>query len=396
MLWPRNQGRNRSESGRAVLLALAASLALLSWQFLTVHYNYGGNWTGLFCIERGKPVPGFLKSENLYLFQHGSGYDGMVYHLIAHDPWMRKGSADVILGASFRYQRILVPALAWLVAFGQDRWIHPAYFGVILAFAFLGVYWLSLFASRAGLAPAWGLAFVLTPATITSIDRMTVDIALAALTAGFALYVSESPDWRVLVLLACAALTRETGALIILGYAIYLFAKKNIRGGLLAASTVAPAAAWFLFLSNRETSTLPTLVTWVPLAGFIRRVSHPSLYHLPAIERIAGQVFDVIALAGVALALFYAARLLIRRSWDARSAVICVLAVAAVFLGSDAVWYDAYAFGRVLTPFLLLTALVSIGIRPLAAFLPMILIDARIGLNFVSQIAGVVRGLTGL
>jgi len=35
---------------------------------------------------------------------------------------------------------------------------------VILGFAFLGVYWLALLASRVGLDPAWGLAFTLTPA----------------------------------------------------------------------------------------------------------------------------------------------------------------------------------------------------------------------------------------
>jgi len=342
------------------------------------------------------PVPDFLKSEQLYHFSHG-GYDGMVYHLIAHDPWMRKGSADVIASAPFRYQRILVPALAWLVAFGQDRWIHPAYFGVILAFAFLGVYWLSLFASRAGVSPLWGLAFILTPATITSVDRMTVDIALAALTAGFALYASESPDWRVLVVLACAALTRETGALLILGYAAYLFAQKNIRGGLLAAATAVPAAAWFLFLSHGQKSTLPGYGGLVPLAGFVHRVARPLRYrHFSALERLAAHALDLVALAGVALALFYAVRLLVRRTWDGRAAVIYVLALSVVLLRSGAVWFDAYAFGRVLTPFLLLTAMVSMGARPLAAFLPMLLVDARIGLNFVTQITGVFRGLTRL
>jgi len=381
---------------RAAMLALGGTLALFCWQFLTVHYNYGGNWTALFCISRRMPVPDFLKSEQLYHFSH-AGYDGMVYHLIAHDPWMRKGSADVIASAPFRYQRILVPALAWLAAFGQDRWIHPAYFGVILGFAFLGAYWLSLFASNAGLAPAWGLAFLLTPATITSIDRMTVDIALAAVTAGFALYASESPDWRVLVLLACAALSRETGALLILGYAVYLFTRKNIRGGLLAIFTAVPAAAWFLFLSHGQKSTLPGYGGWVPMAGFIHRVTRPLRYHhFAAFERIAAHALDLVALAGVALALFYAARMLVRGTWDGRAAVVYALALSVVFLRSGAVWFDAYAFGRVLTPFLLLIAMVSMGARPLAAFLPMLLVDARIGLNIVTQIAGVFRGLTRL
>jgi hypothetical protein len=380
------------------MFALVAVWAAFCWQILTVHYNYQGNWTALFCIRPRMPVPDFLKSEHLYTFQRSSGYDGMVYHLIAHDPWLRKGSADAIAGASFRYQRILVPALSWLAAFGQDRWIHAAYFGVILAFAFLGVFWLALFASRVELSPAWGLAFMLTPAAITSIDRMTVDIALAALTAGFALYASESPDWRVLIVLACAALTRETGILLILGYAAYLFTQKNVRGGLLVASTALPAGAWYLFLTHslEGTTTLPGYVGWVPMAGVFHRVVQSNFYHLPPLEKTVARSLDMLALAGVALALLYAVRLLMRRTWDARAAAIYVLAISVIFLRSGGVWHDAYSFGRVVTPFLLLTAMACTGTRPLAAFLPMILIDARISLNFVSQIIGVVRGLTRL
>src|SRR5579863_7848004 len=128
---------------RAALLAMAAvSLAWL-WQFLTVRYNYNGNWTALFCIAPHMPVPEFLKSEKLYIFPNTQGYDGQVFHLMAHDPWMHKGSAEAIAGAAFRYQRIFVPAAAWLLALGNDAWVHTAYYAVILAFVFLGVYWLA-------------------------------------------------------------------------------------------------------------------------------------------------------------------------------------------------------------------------------------------------------------
>ena len=389
------RGRDLSPSSRAALLALAGTLALFFWQFLTVHYNYHDNWTALFCI-RPSAVPDFLKSEDLFLFEKGGGYDGMAYHLIAHDPFMRKGAADAMSDAPFRYQRILVPLLAWLAAFGQDRWIHSAYFAVILAFAYLGVFWLSLLIAHMGRSSAWGLLFLLTPATITSIDRMTVDIALAALTAGFALYVRDSPDWRILLLLVCAALTRETGATIIVGYAVYLLARKNFRGASLVASTALPAAIWFWFLSRRTPSVLPHFVNWVPLGSFFRRAFHPRPYGaLPPLERTAAHVLDLVGFAGVALALLYVARLLARRTWDARTAAIYALALTTIFLGSAGVWFDAYAYGRVLTPFLLLTATASLGISPLAAFLPMILIDARLGLYFVKQISGVFHGLTG-
>src|SRR5258708_39771494 len=108
---------------------LAAIAVAVVWlcQFATVRYNYGGNWTGLFCIAPHMPVPAFLESEKLYIFSGTEGYDGQVFHLIAHDPWMRRGSAAAIGGADFRYQRIFVPALAWVVALGRDPYVHAAY-----------------------------------------------------------------------------------------------------------------------------------------------------------------------------------------------------------------------------------------------------------------------------
>lgn len=386
----------RNPSFRAARLALAAVIAVFCWQWLTVHYNYRGNWTGLFCIRPGMPVPAFLKSEHLYIFENSSGYDGMVYHLIAHDPWMRKGSPGAIAGASFRYQRILVPALAWLLAFGQDRWIHPAYFTVILGFVFLGVYWLSLVSMRAGFASAWGLLFVFAPAALTSIDRMTVDVALAAFAVGFALYVQTSRQWPVLIILTCAALTRETALPIIAAYAIFLITRRQFRNAAFAAATALPAAAWFVYLARRERSELDSFLSPIPLAGFVDRVVHPTIYALPHFENAVAQAFDLIALAGVAIALALAFRLAIRKTWNSQSAVIYALAAAAIFLGSRAVWDDAYAFGRVLTPFLLLTAIETAPAHPLVAILPILCVDSRLSLNFVTQIEGVLHGLPGL
>ncbi len=378
---------------RAAILGMAAVLFLWLWQFLTVRYNYGGNWTALFRIAPHMPVPDFLKSERLYIFQGIQGYDGQVYHLIAHDPWMRKGSAEAFAGSGFRYQRILVPALAWMIALGRDMWIHAAYFMVVLGFAFLGVYWLALLASRSGLNTAWGLAFVLAPATITSIDRMTADIALAALTVGFALYAGTGSRWKTVAVLTCAALTRETALPLIAGYALYLFTRRRFVDGVWVSATAIPAAAWFLYLSRRDPSPVLSYLSWIPLAGFADRVFHPVNYSLPALKNVFAVAFDYLALAGVAMTLIFVVRLVIQRRWDAQASAVYALAAAAALLQNRGVWEDANAFGRVLTPFLLLTAIQGIGWRPWLVFVPMLLVDARLSLDLWSQVAGVVRGL---
>jgi hypothetical protein len=389
------------------MLGLLAVLAAWIWMFLTVHYNYGGNWTALFCIRASMPVPAFLKSENLYIFPNSEGYDGQVYHLIAHDPWMQKGSAGAIVDVSFRYQRILVPALAWILACGQDRWVHAAYFTVILAFVFLGVYWTAAFAVRIGRPALWGLVFLIAPATIVSLDRMTVDIALAAFAAGFAFYTLESDDkpaWQILLILACAALTRETALPIIAAYAVYLFTRKQFLPGVLAAATVLPAAAWYVFLRRSDQpSPVTSYLDWVPFAGFAQRVIHPAMYASTHWKNTVAITCDYLALASVALALVFAVRSALRRRWDAQSAAVYALAIAPAFVHSPSVWHEVYAFGRVLTPLLLLVAfqalkslpLKSTPVRPSGwiAFAPLLLPDASIALALWRQIQGVILGL---
>ncbi len=377
--------------GRAAILGIAAVLFLWTWQFLTVHYNYGGNWTALFRIRPGMPVPDFLKSERLYTFPGTEGYDGQVYHLIAHDPWMRRGSGDAITDAPFRYQRILVPALAWMLALGQDRSIDRAYVAVVLGFAFLGVYWLAFIATRAGRSPTWGLAFAVAPATIVSIDRMTVDIALAALTVGFAYYAGRTHfSWKILAILTCAVLTRETALPIVAGYSLYLLTRRRFLEALGAAATVLPAAAWFLYLSRHGTpSPALSYVDWIPLAGLAERWLHPVTYDLPAFKRVPATVLDYVALAGILLALIQAARMALKRRWDATASAVYALAIAAIFIRSRSVWADVNAFGRVLTPLLLLTAIQDFGL----ALAPIILVDTRISLDLWSQVTGIFRGL---
>jgi hypothetical protein len=364
------------------------------WQFATVHFNYAGNWTALFNTAPGWPRPGFLASETIYTFPAGSlGYDGQMYHFIAHDPLMRRGAVTAMDDPALRYRRILVPALAWIVALGRDSAVHAAYVAVILAFVFLGVYWLARAMENRGLHPAWGLMFALTPAALVSMDRMTIDVALAALVAGFAVYSGDQePRWKLLLILVCAALARETGLLLTAGYGVFLVSRRRFADLLWTAATVLPAMLWYLYVSNHTPpEPLAGIGSLVPFAGWIQRVAHSVVYPLPRSQALAAVELDYIALAGVALMLGHAVWLAWARRWNARAAAIYVFAAAVIFLGSRSVWEDAFGFGRVVTPLMVLLAVEDA--RPRLAFAPMALIDARIGLNFLKQIIGVASHL---
>jgi hypothetical protein len=381
---------------RPAALALAAVLGMWLWQLATVHFNYGGNWTALFNTAPGWPRPAFLAAEDVYTFPPGSlGYDGQMYHFIAHDPLMRRGGAAAMDDPALRYRRILVPALAWTVALGRDSAVHAAYFAVILGFVFLGVYWLSKAVVSRGRHPAWGLMFVLMPATLVSMDRMTVDVALGALTAGFVLYCDRPGDrWKLLPILACAALTRETGFLLTAGYGVFLLSRRRFADLLWTAASALPAIFWYVYVSRHTPisgAALGGIGSLVPLAGWIERVAHPVAYPLPRWQALAAVELDYVALAGVALMLGHAAWFAWARRWNAHAAAVYVFAAAIVFIGSRSVWEDAFGFGRVVTPLMVLLAVDDA--RPRLAVAPVALIDARIGLNFLKQIVGVASHL---
>jgi hypothetical protein len=385
------------ESRRAAAFGAIAVAGLFLWQFLTVHYNYGGNWTGLFCINTRAEVPPALEAEHPYTCAIPIGYDGSVFHLIAHDPWLRRGFANFIEVPAFRYRRILVPVLAWVLALGDDAWIHTAYFTVILGFAFLGVYWLALFAMRREMHPAWGLIFVLTPATLTSVDRMTADIALAALAVAFALYVEEGPRWRLMLVLALATLVRETAFPLVGGYLLFLLSRRRFTDGAWVVAAMLTALGWYAFLRvHLKDAAMSWLMGGLPLSGFVQRLFHPLAYRLPPLGNIIVNAMDYVALIGVAMALTYAAVLLSKRKWDAGAAAIYCLALMVVFIKGAAIWDQAYSFGRILTPFMLLIALRQFTSGPLFAFTPILLIGARLCLEFIPQGIGILRGVLRL
>jgi len=379
-----------------MLVALSAVLLAFSWQFLTVHFNYGGNWTALFRIAADWPRPGAIATEHLYLDRPGGGYDGEFFHIIAHDPWMNAQSAAAIDAPAMRYGRILVPLLAWALAFGNDAFIHVTYELVILAFVFLGAYWLSRLAIRAGRGSLWGLMFVVMPATITSVDAMVCDVALSALALGFALYSDLSEQWKVYLVVFLAALTRETALPMIAGYGLYLLIRRRYKHAALTALATLPAICWLVFVRRNEGhGEVAMFLGWIPMGGYLTRLGHPRQFDLPPLQSAIALIVDYAALIGAGAAFVMVAFLAWRRRIDERMAATYGLAVFFLFLRYEEEWLAPYGYGRVLTPLLLLVALQFMPKRPWLAFAPALAISARLGLNLVVQMTGVLHGILG-
>jgi hypothetical protein len=381
--------------------ALAAALTL-TWQALTVHANYGGHWDRLFRTGQVTLIPPDLVSTTVR-DPGRDGYDGQFYRFIAHDPRLSAATWASLDAPVVRARRILVPLLAWLLAAGQQRWIDGAYILVIAAFIFGGVYWMARSLERRGRHPAWALFFLLIPATIVSIDRMTIDVALGALAAAFVYYVAAGRDKALWITLAAAGLVRETGLLLVAACVLPALFRRDFRKAALWTSAAIPALCWFVFLQGlaEPHASAPAVAadaaqTVVPHWamprlewGILGRALDPPQYGLrPDLEAWAHR-FDVTAL----LAMFAAAVLALARLHKApRGPIRTALGLHAALLfalTNKDFWITAFGYSRPFAPLYVLLMGPSLG--P-AAFLSA-LVDLRLYVEIKAQVLGVLHWL---
>jgi len=382
---------------RACLWWAAVCAALvLAWWFLTVRFNYGGNWTALYCTGDRWSVPPALASEKVYVFAGSHGFDGQFYHYIAHDPLLRQGLWKHIDAPRYRYRRILLPGLAYLAATGQARWIDAAYRLVTLGFVFLGAYWLGRHTDRHLGQPAWGLAFALAPAVLVSIDRLTVDVALAALCVGYLYYARAGPSWERYTVLVAAGLSRETGLLLVAACCgAALLRREWVRAAVFSTAAL-PALAWYLYVEAQAPAGASVSLSWIPFSGLLDRLLHPPSYPLAGPVLWLAHGLDYLAVAAVWLALALVARLAFRQKPGPLEMSALLFALLALGLGPGDAWESVFSFGRTLTPLLLLLALEGLALGSWLALLPAAMVGPRILLQLAPQALGILRGLAGL
>jgi hypothetical protein len=384
--------------------AFLAVALLTSWQFLTVHYNWHDNWTALFCTGAKERVPPQL-APTTYLFANSEGYDGQMYRYVAHDPLAESGFKKYLDAPVLRYRRILVPALAFVLVGGRQPSIDTSYIVVVALFVLAGSYWLSRWAVIQGFHPAWGLTFLVTPATLISMDRMTVDVAIAAVTVGLAYYTSIQSTPRLYGVLVLACLARETGVLLVAAMCIYELWSRRFERALLWATASIPMLGWYLFLSTslRVTATRLGVPRWFTVRfgwGIIGRILDPHRYTLPAALEAITRSFDVIAMLGIVCAMAASIVLLSARSHDPVTLTAVLFTVLAIVLSTPPYWDDFYSYSRVFTPLLIAVALRAVTGRGKTRgwwwmIIPTVLVDLRIGLQLGPQVLGILQGIAG-
>ena len=382
---------------QSLCYAALCALLVLSWQALTVHFNYGDDWSALFYTGAFTSAPPAVVEEDVYRFANSSGFDGQYYHFIAHDPFLRNGTERFVDNPRLRWRRILVPLIAWGTALGQSGYIDSTFLGTILAFVFLGAWWLGMFCRKRGLNAAWGLTFALIPAVLISIDRSTIDVSLAALSIGFIAAADSGPPWLLYLILICAPLARETGLVLNVAYVIYALTRKSRREALIGAASTIPWLVWLAYLYARTTADRSTFASFTPFEGLLRRTLHPVVFQTTTHWLRTAALLEYIGVLGIWVAVALTARLAWKRRWNLAAISCFVFAgIFVVFLSTPEAWATAYGFARTMSPLLIWLGLIAIVERSWINLAPLALTIPRILFQLEPQWHGILHGLKAL
>jgi len=373
-------------------LRLAVLAVVVAWlaQALVVQGNHGGNWTALFVAgEVEKAVPPGLAWEQTWRWP-GGGYDGQAYHVIAHDPFLTRGYHSALDAPAYRYQRALLPLLAWVTALGRDSLIDFTLFAWQLVFLGAGVYWLAGLLESYAL-PRWpALALLLLPATLSGLFRMTMDGAFCALCCGFALARRRGRFGWALAAASVSVMTKETGLLLIATLAVDELLARRWRRVLVAPLPLVIPALWLAFVLARTGDPAPhgQALNLMPALGWFTRFTHPVAYPGAAWIRTLLEFLDYLSLAAFPCAWYLTARLPRQRLLPA-----ALFALLPVIIYSQDVWSESQAFARVFSPLFLLLVLEQLPEWRWRVLAPVVMLSARLWLEDALPLAKAARHL---
>ena len=374
----------------AAEIALVAAVLAVVWLAADVELYDAGHLNGLFYTGQNAKLPPAIDADT-YRVRDQYGYDGEFYYLIAHDPLNHRGFLAYVDTPRYRWRRIALPALAHLLAFGNDAWVDQAYVGLQLLFVFLGAWWLARYAQLLGRSPAWGVAFLVIPSVAVSLDRMTIDLPLAAICVGLLYYRRSAVRWPAYLLLVAAPLVRETGIVLVVAWCLFCAIKKDRSAAIDGALCALPAIGWWTFVAFHTIPDVTSFSGGVPFRGLvtwtIRAFSHPEGVYGPR----ANAILELVALAGIWLGFGLTVHMAVKRArriadWELPEIIALAFAAFASIIGYQDIWASAYGIGRTLSP--LLIALAAIALRDRRALYgwPLLLVVPRIALQMAAEI----------
>ena len=170
------------------------------------------------------------------------GYDGQFYYRIAVAPL---GTVRGLDNAPYRYQRIGYPMLARAIAVGRDALVPASLVLINVVAVALGTFACARLLQANGVSPAYSLVWALYAGQVAAFWRDLAEPVAMALVAMALLAVRADRVLPAGVLLAAAALTKETALLFAVAVgAHYLLRGRGRSFAMLAVEVSAPYIAW--------------------------------------------------------------------------------------------------------------------------------------------------------
>ena len=210
------------------------------------------------------------------------GYDGQFAYYIARDP---ANSPDCLDAPAYRLQRILLPALGRALSLGHTPLIPWAFVGVNLLALVVSTALLEDLLIAARVSRWYALTYGLFAGVFMAVRLSTTEALAYGLVVG-ALWLATRERWMgAAILLALAALAKETTLLCAAGIVLFLLQERRWRSAALVMITAAaPFLAWQIALlawvdtpGIGSGGALATPFEIIPYAGVWRIASEGGL-----------------------------------------------------------------------------------------------------------------------
>ncbi|MCX7007762.1 MAG: hypothetical protein NTY53_11035 [Kiritimatiellaeota bacterium] len=260
---------------RCVACAAAALVAMVMLLFLFGPFH--GHITGFFRIGDVRPPAPALAGQAVHIFPKQAGYDGQYYLALALDPALRNPKTlDSLDHPAYRSRRILLPLLGHALGLGQPALI-PYALPLINATALIVLVWLAALWLQGGGRSGWlGLLVLALPGAWEALALTTTDLLCSALVLATLLALRRQRPAFAAVLLALAALTRETALLYWVAILGALLCARQWRSLLWLLPAGLPAAAWNFYLLHYvpagEGGNVVQILFGAPGAGWLQRL----------------------------------------------------------------------------------------------------------------------------
>lgn len=180
------------------------------------------------------------------------GYDGQFAYYIARNP---SNAAQFMAGdvPAYRFQRILYPALAWIVSLGGQEALLPwALVGINLIALMIGVALLEKLLTEEKVSRWYALSYGLFAGVFVAV-RLCTNEPLAYMLAIAAILAAKRENAIAFTLLmALAVLTKETTVFFAIAYGLYLLSQRRIRPAILMGiGVLLPFALWQVVLYSK-------------------------------------------------------------------------------------------------------------------------------------------------